>query len=62
MATQSTQKFQTKKATLQTVNPDFTGLTPSLADKNRTDQLAGLVGQTPGESLTTNAGLIISDN
>ena len=62
MAIQSTQKFQTKKATLQTVNPDFTGLTPSLADKNRTDQLAGLVGQTPGESLTTNAGLIICDN
>ena len=47
---------------MQTVNPDFTGLTPSLADKNRTDQLAGLVGQTPGESLTTNAGLIICDN
>ena len=55
-------KFQAKKTVSQTVNPDLTGLAPSSADNNRSDQIAGLVGELPGASLTTNQGLLISDN
>ena len=62
MANQTSPKFQTKKTASQTVNPDLTGLTPSSADDNRSDQIAGLVAELPGESLTTNQGLLISDN
>ena len=57
-----TPKFQTKKMVLQSVNPDITGLTPSTADHNRSEQIAGLIADLPGESLTTNQGLLISDN
>lgn len=62
MAKQSDQKFQTKKLASQTINPDLTGLTPSPSDENRSGQLAGLEALLPGETLTTNSGLIISDN
>ena len=62
MAKQSNQKFQSKKSASQTINPDLTGLTPSPSDDNRTDQMAGLAAELPGETLTTNAGLTISDN
>ena len=55
-------KFKAKKTVSQTVNPDLTGLAPSSADDNRSDQIAGLVGELPGASLTTNQGLLISDN
>ena len=55
-------KFQAKKTVSQTVNPDLTGLAPSSADDNRSDQIAGLVAELPGASLTTNQGLLISDN
>ncbi len=55
-------KFQAKKTVSQTVNPDLTGLPPSSADDNRSDQIAGLVAELPGASLTTNQGLLISDN
>ena len=40
----------------------LTGLKPSASDENRSDQAAGVVAETPGESLTTNQGLLISDN
>ncbi len=43
-----------------TVNP--TGLEPSPADANRSDQTAVVLAQEPGEVLTTNQGLLISDN
>jgi len=43
-----------------TVNP--TGLEPSPADANRSDQTAEVLAQEPGEVLTTNQGLLISDN
>ena len=62
MAKQTPPTDQTKKSTSQAVNPDLTGLKPSTADKNRSDQFAGLVAELPGESLTTNQGLLISDN
>ena len=42
------------------VNP--TGLTPSSSDANRSEQAAAVLAQQPGESLTTNQGLRISDN
>ncbi len=41
---------------------DLTGLKPSVSDKNRSQQAASLVAEMPGESLTTNQGLLISDN
>ena len=62
LAKQTPAKLQTKKTASQTVNADITGLTPSPADDNRSEQLAGLVAERPGESLTTNQGLLISDN
>ena len=62
MAKQLQQKFQSKKMVSQTINPDLTGLTLSPSGENRTDQMAGLAAELPGETLTTNAGLSISDN
>jgi len=40
----------------------LTGLQPSPADANRSDQAAAVLAQEPGEALTTNQGLCISDN
>ncbi len=42
--------------------PNLTGLNPSESDANRSQQAASVVAQQPGESLTTNQGLLISDN
>ena len=39
-----------------------TGLQPSPADLNRSEQAAAALAQEPGETLTTNQGLPISDN
>lgn len=39
-----------------------TGLAVSVADSNRSQQAAASVAQEPGETLTTNQGLTISDN
>ncbi|MGZ8157768.1 MAG: catalase [Methylobacter sp.] len=39
-----------------------TGLQPSPADANRSEQAASVLAQEPGEVLTTNQGLRISDN
>ena len=41
---------------------NLTGLTPSPADKNRSQQAAAVLAIEPGETLTTNQGLRISDN
>ena len=41
---------------------NLTGLHPSPADANRSEQAAAVVAQEPGETLTTNQGLRISDN
>lgn len=40
----------------------LTGLDPSPADANRSEQAAAVLAAQPGESLTTNQGLRISDN
>ena len=40
----------------------LTGLKPSPADANRSGQAASVLAQAPGEALTTNQGLRISDN
>ncbi|TRW91258.1 catalase [Candidatus Methylobacter oryzae] len=42
--------------------PATTGLEPSPADANRSEQSAAVLAQEPGEILTTNQGLLISDN
>ena len=42
------------------VNP--TGLAPSPSDANRSEQAAAVLAEEPGDSLTTNQGLRISDN
>ena len=41
---------------------NLTGLQPSPADANRSEQAAAVLAQEPGEALTTNQGLLISDN
>ena len=41
---------------------DKTGLTPSPSDANRSEQAASALAQEPGDTLTTNQGLRISDN
>ena len=41
---------------------NLTGLAPSPSDANRLQQAASVVAEVPGESLTTNQGLLISDN
>ncbi|HEY8035261.1 MAG TPA: catalase [Methylobacter sp.] len=46
--------------TTAATNP--TGLQPSPADANRSEQAASVLAQEPGEVLTTNQGLRISDN
>ena len=40
----------------------LTGLEPTPADANRSEQAASVLAQAPGEALTTNQGLRISDN
>ncbi|MGZ5560070.1 MAG: catalase, partial [Methylobacter sp.] len=40
----------------------LTGLQPSPADANRSEQAAAVLAQEPGEALTTNQGMRISDN
>ena len=62
MAKLTPSTFQTKKTKSQIVNPNLTGLVDSASDENRSDQTAGLIAEMPGESLTTNQGLLISDN
>ena len=62
MTKQAPSTSKTKKSTSKAMNPDLTGLTPSASDDNRSNQFAGLVAELPGESLTTNQGLLISDN
>ena len=52
--TNSTYKKHTKT--------NLTGLKPSLSEANRSQQLASVIAEDPGESLTTNQGLLISDN
>jgi catalase len=42
--------------------PNLTGLTRSESDTNRSQQAASVLAQQPGETLTTNQGLRISDN
>ena len=45
------------------VNTDkLTGLHTSASDLNRSNQAASKIAEMPGESLTTNQGLLISDN
>jgi catalase len=44
------------------VTQNLTGLDPSPADANRSEQAAAVLAEQPGESLTTNQGLLISDN
>ncbi len=51
-------KLKTRKPAL--VNR--TGLAPSPADANRSGQAASALGIEPGDTLTTNQGLRISDN
>ena len=58
----SIEVFETKKMVSQSINPDLTGLHSTPLDENRSDQMAGLVAELPGRELTTNEGLIISDN
>ncbi len=41
---------------------NLTGLNPSPSDANRSQQAASVQAEEPGESLTTNQGLLISDN
>ena len=62
MANKTPRKFQTDQLASQGVNPDLTGLTQTSLDDNRSEQIAGQVAELPGESLTTNQGLLISDN
>ncbi|HEX5842929.1 MAG TPA: catalase, partial [Pseudomonas sp.] len=42
--------------------PNLTGLDPSPAAANRSAQAAAVLAELPGEALTTNQGLLISDN
>ena len=41
---------------------NLTGLAPSPSAANRSQQAASVIAELPGESLTTNQGLLISDN
>ena len=41
---------------------NLTGLKPSPSNGNRSQQAASIIAEMPGESLTTNQGLLISDN
>ena len=51
-----------KRTREKTNNKNFTGLDPSPSDANRSEQAAPTLALDPGESLTTNQGLLISDN
>ena len=44
------------------ITDNLTGLAPSAADANRSQQAAAAQAQPPGEALTTNQGLLIGDN
>lgn len=46
----------------KSVAVNLTGLAPSRSDSNRSQQAASQLAQPPGDSLTTNQGLRISDN
>ena len=52
----------TKSKTEKAASINLTGLKASPADVNRSEQAASVLAQQPGESLTTNQGLRISDN
>ena len=41
---------------------NLTGLEPTPSDANRSEQVTSELAELPGESLTTNQGLLISDN
>ena len=51
-----------KQKSPKPVTVNRTGLDPSPADANRSEQAASALAQEPGETLTTNQGLRISDN
>ena len=51
-----------KRTHEKTKSKNLTGLDPSPSDANRSQQAAPLLARDPGESLTTNQGLLISDN
>ena len=44
------------------IKTNLTGLKPSISEANRSQQQASVTAEDPGESLTTNQGLLISDN
>jgi catalase len=52
----------TQRASDKSKSVNLTGLHPTQSDANRTVQAASMLSQMPGESLTTNQGLRISDN
>ena len=52
----------TKRTSDKPKSANLTGLHPSPADENRSEQAASMLAQMPGESLTTNQGLRVSDN
>ena len=52
----------TKRTSDKPKSVNLTGLQPSPSDDNRSQQAASILAQMPGESLTTNQGLRISDN
>ncbi len=52
----------TKRASDKPKSANLTGLHPYPSDENRSEQAASMLAQMPGESLTTNQGLRVSDN
>ncbi|HYN55007.1 MAG TPA: catalase [Methylotenera sp.] len=63
MTSPTEKKLQSDQSkTTPVTNPDLTGLSPSPSDKNRSPQAASMQAVLPGETLTTNDGLVISDN
>ncbi len=57
-----TKPTSNKPDTNQTNANNLTGLAPTPSDANRSEQVTSEVAELPGESLTTNQGLLISDN
>lgn len=51
-----------EKTNTKNITKNVTGLDPSPSDANRSQQAAPTLAREPGESLTTNQGLLISDN
>ena len=51
-----------KRTSDDPITDNLTGLAPSAADANRSQQAAAAQAQPPGEALTTNQGLLIGDN